>query len=409
LPFDVKSGTFQNWEVIPAGVYLYDPLVDTLELELLGDVTVIANFIPPTPTRDIVYKVEPAGTTTSIDVNGVNMNVFPTSVNYTIGDTVSVVPQIDPLWGFNYWETDSVIMMPLNTNPTDSFYVNYHDTVVLHIYELPTIEAFISGNDSICDNEKNFAEVSVSFSGVAPFTFVYQHNGIIQNAITTTLNPYIIETKLDGVYELVSFSDAVEVGGISGQAWVTLLLSPDANFHLTDSDTLNILDATTEFIDDSEGNIVSWEWNFNDNSSYDYTELPIHTFPQISSVYTVSLVITDENSCKDTTFRNITVQDKYWIYIPNSFTPDFDQINDKFCISYNGIREETFNFTIYDRFSNVVYSTNDITELDCNNGWDGNYQETGNPLLMGTYIYEVNYKDFEGWKHQDFGTVFIIR
>jgi hypothetical protein len=409
LPFKVKSGTFQNWEIIPTGVYVYDPLVDTLDLDLQGDVTVIANFIPPTPTRDIVYKVEPAGTTTSIDVNGVNINVFPTSINYIIGDTVSVVPQIDPLWGFSYWETDSVIMMPLNTNPTDSFYVNYHDTVTLHIYELPTIEAFISGNDSICDNEENLAEVSISFSGVAPFTFVYKHNGIVQNSITTALNPYIIETKLDGIYELVSFSDAVEVGGISGQAWVTLLPSPIAAFHLTDSDTLNILDATTEFIDDSEGNIVSWEWNFNDNSPYDYTELPIHTFPQISSVYTVSLVVTDENSCKDTTFRNITVQDKYWIYIPSSFTPDFDQINDKFCISYNGIREETFSFTVYDRFSNVVYSTTNIYDLDCNNGWDGNYQETGNPLLIGTYIYEINYKDFEGWKHQDFGNIFIIR
>ena len=46
LPFEVKSGTFQNWEIIPAGVYVYDPLVDTLELDLQGDVTVIANFIP---------------------------------------------------------------------------------------------------------------------------------------------------------------------------------------------------------------------------------------------------------------------------------------------------------------------------------------------------------------------------
>ena len=125
--------------------------------------------------------------------------------------------------------------------------------------------------------------------------------------------------------------------------------------------------------------------------------------------YYKCLIVTDKNNCKDTTFRNITIQDKYWIYIPNSFTPDFDQINDKFCISYNGIREETFNFTVYDRFSNVVYSTTNISDLDCNNGWDGNYQETGNPLLMGTYIYEVNYKDFEGWKHQDFGNIFIIK
>ena len=54
-----------------------DPLVDTLELDLQADVTVIANFIPPTPTRDIVYKVEPAGTTTTIDVNGINHKYFP--------------------------------------------------------------------------------------------------------------------------------------------------------------------------------------------------------------------------------------------------------------------------------------------------------------------------------------------
>ena len=71
--------TFQNWEVLPSGIYTYDPLVDTLELNLQGNVTVIANFIPPTPTRDIVYMVEPAGTTTSINIDGINVNTFPTT------------------------------------------------------------------------------------------------------------------------------------------------------------------------------------------------------------------------------------------------------------------------------------------------------------------------------------------
>ena len=46
-------------------------------------------------------------------------------------------------------------------------------SVVLHIYELPTIEAFISGNDSICDNEEDLAEVSISFSWIEPYTFIY--------------------------------------------------------------------------------------------------------------------------------------------------------------------------------------------------------------------------------------------
>ena len=336
------------------------------------------------------------------------MNVFPTSVNYTIGDTVMVIPQIDPLWGFDYWETDSVIMMPLNTNPTDSFYVNFHDTVVLHIYELPTIEAFISGNDTICDNGKDMAEVSVSFSGVDPFTFTYKHNGIPQPSITTLLNPYVISSKNEGEYTLINFSDANEVGGISGQAFINVLEAPISAFH-ANPDTMNILSSESNFVDDSEGNIVNWNWNFGDNTIADFSQNPYHYFKDSAGSYTVSLIIEDDFGCKDTTFRHVIITNEYWIYIPNSFTPDNDQINDKFCISYNGIREATFLFNVYDRFSNIVYSTTNIHDLDCNNGWDGNYQETGTPLLMATYIYEIYYQDFEGWKHQDFGNLFIIR
>ena len=133
---------------------------------------------------------------------------------------------------------------------------------------------------------------------------------------------------MEGSYELVSFSDANEVGGVSGQAWVTVFPAPEADFHLTSSDTLSVLNPTSEFIDDSYGNIVSWEWNFGDNSAYEYSQLVEHTFETTASIYTVSLIVSDENNCKDTTYRNITIKDEYWMYIPNSFTPDNYQIND---------------------------------------------------------------------------------
>ena len=358
----------------------------------------------------IVYDVFPAGTNTTIDVNGVNTSVFPYSETYFNDEIITLSANIDSDYYFVGWQYDSITMLNGNSL-VNSFVSEYNDVVRLIIELKPPLKAFISGNDTICDNEETPAEVSVSFSGgIEPFTFVYKHNGIEQDPIPTDLNPYIIKTNEQGSYKLVSFSDVSgEIGWISGSAFVTVLPSPNAAFHITDSDTLNILDATTEFIDDSEGNIVSWEWNFGDNTAYDYTELPTHTFPETSSVYTVSLVVTDENSCKSTASRNITIQDKYWIYIPNSFTPDFDQTNDKFCISYNGIREETFNFIVYDRVSTVVYSTTNIYDLDCNNGWDGKHQTTGEDLPMGMYVYEIYFQDFEGWKHQDLGNIFIIR
>ena len=66
---------------------------------------------------------------------------------------------------------------------------------------------------------------------------------------------------------------------------------------------------------------------------------------------------------------------------------------------------------IYDRFSNLVYSTNNITDLSCENGWDGTHYETGNDLPMGAYTYEVFFQDngFERWNHQERGHLLIVK
>ncbi len=67
---------------------------------------------------------------------------------------------------------------------------------------------------------------------------------------------------------------------------------------------------------------------------------------------------------------------------------------------------------VYDRFSNLVYVTDNIEKLECflnSNGWDGTHYKTGAQLPMGAYIYEVYFQDFEGWKHQEQGHLFIVR
>ena len=60
LPFEVKSGNFIYWEVLPTGVYIFDPYVDTLLIDLKGDVTIRAYF---GETRSVTYDVVPQGTT----------------------------------------------------------------------------------------------------------------------------------------------------------------------------------------------------------------------------------------------------------------------------------------------------------------------------------------------------------
>jgi hypothetical protein len=75
LPFEVKSGSFDHWEVISTNAYIYDQNVDTLLLDLQGDVIVRAYFIP---TKNITYNVIPEGTVTTMIVDGIVINTFPT-------------------------------------------------------------------------------------------------------------------------------------------------------------------------------------------------------------------------------------------------------------------------------------------------------------------------------------------
>ncbi len=411
LPFEVKSGSFHHWEVDPINIYAYDPSVDTLVLDLEGDVTVKAYFIP---TREIVYVVDPIGTSTTITVDGAIINTFPTSIDYVLNDTVQISPNIDPLYGFSYWSSDSINLMPVNTNMTDSFYASNHDTIKLHLYLFPT--AFISGDDTICNNDNKSAEVKISFNGgTPPYTFIYAIDGVSQPSRTTTINPYIIYTKEEGFYTLTSFTDNNGSSGlISGSSLVTTLESPVANFE-PQPDTMDVAYTTTQLVDQSTGDIVTWQWDFGDGF-FDSVPSPYHTYENSMALYEVNLIITNSDGCSDTTLKHVQIIDSYGMYIPNSFTPDLDYINDLFCISYSGVREETFTFNLYSRFSELVYSTNNINDLKCIydgghliNGWDGKHYKTGKDLPIGTYIYEIYFQDLDGWKHQESSEIIIIR
>ena len=408
LPFEVKSGTFQNWEVLPAGVYAYDPNVDTLVLDLQGDVTVIANFIPPVETKDITFKINPIGTNSDIVVDGNALAGYPSTINYVLGDTINISPIIDPLYGFSNWSSDSNSILPQNTSENISIYANHHDTITLNLYLLPVITAFISGNDTICSNKENAANINVSFTGIPPYTFEYSVNGIAQPQITTIDNPYIISTNVEGVYDLLSFSDAVEVGNLSGQGFVTISQAPIADFDLNPNET-TILYTTIEMIDNSSLSVNSWDWDFGDNLGYSTAQNPKYTYPEKVAQYQISLKVRDNNGCVDSVYKILSITDDHWIYIPNSFSPNSDDINDKFVINHYGIRENSFTINIYNRSNEVVYSSNNINDLSKENGWDGTHQSKNFKLPFGTYVYEISFQDIEGWKYFKQGNINILR
>lgn len=77
------------------------------------------------------------------------------------------------------------------------------------------------------------------------------------------------------------------------------------------------------------------------------------------------------------------------VKMPNAFTPDNDEMNDHFFPIINEDCEFTsFEFTIFNRWGELVYETDSVTPVDM--GWDG--QMNGKVQAVDTYVWVVKYQ-----------------
>ena len=98
----------------------------------------------------------------------------------------------------------------------------------------------------------------------------------------------------------------------------------------------------------------------------------------------------------------IAVQEIYCdIWVPGAFTPNNDGKNDVFRISGNTGRISNFSMSVYNRWGELVFHTNDKAK-----GWDGRQGNTD--AALGTYAYLIEY-NIAGVPHLEKGTVALVR
>jgi gliding motility-associated-like protein len=99
----------------------------------------------------------------------------------------------------------------------------------------------------------------------------------------------------------------------------------------------------------------------------------------------------------------ITVDEDVAVYIPNTFTPNDDNINDVFNVKGLGLKSEGYMMQIFDRWGTLVYTTRDI-----NKGWDGTIK--GQKASDGVYIYSVKVIGDNGLGKKEFkGHVTLLK
>jgi gliding motility-associated-like protein len=165
------------------------------------------------------------------------------------------------------------------------------------------------------------------------------------------------------------------------------------------------LDESSILFDDLSTGSDSCFWNMGDgnfvtlNNCGDFT----HTYDGIG-IYTVTQYVYNQFGCMDSTSVTVEVIPQSILYVPNTFTPNGDGKNDYF--TAYGQYIENFNMLIYDRWGNLIFTTNDM-----NTGWDGRANGGKDIAQIDTYVYVITYNEAYGVyrKHKILGHVNIIK
>ncbi len=128
----------------------------------------------------------------------------------------------------------------------------------------------------------------------------------------------------------------------------------------------NVGNSTVQFINYSLGG-VSYDWTIMDMYYLNSVE-PVFTFPnEVPGDYDVCLLVTNSDGCTDLSCGTVVVSDQFSIFVPNCFTPNTDGRNELFKPSIRGESLiQTYEFKIFNRWGDVLFTTNDI-----NDGWYG--------------------------------------
>lgn len=122
---------------------------------------------------------------------------------------------------------------------------------------------------------------------------------------------------------------------------------------------------------------------------------------------TYEILILDKKGCKRSAKVFIEVIFDPKVYVPNSFSPNDDGINDRFQLFPNKYIKAVHRLDIYDRWGEWIYNQGLMDFNDPLFGWDGTFRNQDMGSAVFVWVAEVEY--FNGERHILKGDVMLVR
>ena len=302
---------------------------------------------------------------------------------------VSGPDQYQLLWNFG-----------ASANPTTS---TLEEVLNVEFLEYGIVPIMLIGTYDVCadtlfDQVRVFGEPQIGFSynnGIqcAPATAFFTNTSFSDgpasyfwdfgdNGLSTAFSPSHIYTEV-GSYSvgltMVTTVGCIDTLYIMQQDLVVVQPNPTAAFTVSPERT-DICNAEITFTDYSmdaedyfyvfDQGFISTEPNF------------VHQYINEGSDYPL-LVVTNQFGCSDTARATVLIE-PFEIYIPNTFIPDDNTVNDLF-FARTDFEILEWDFSIYNRWGELIFNTTELSK-----GWDGDFEGMNSPV--GTYLWVAKYR-----------------
>jgi len=285
------------------------------------------------------------------------------------------------------------------------------DSVSIMVFDL--IDVVLSTTAPICVGDSTVVTATI-IGGDS--THIYQWDfgdggkdttyGVGTSHVYNSIGSFNISLTVPGQASCVD--DSLSAYSVVVMATPNAVFSANPAYTTTENSTIEFKNFSTsgKLAVDS---LTTWLWFFGDGDTSQMMK-PFH-FYEDTGTYNVTLIVTNNLGCIDTTFATVRIDPHFNLEIPNAFTPDpngpsggvYDTTALDNNIFYPITRYvEEFHMQIFNRWGELIFESTDHSV-----GWDGYYREK--QCQQDVYVWKIRIKWINGTEFSDIGDLTLVR
>lgn len=361
----------------PDTITYYVVATTNVGCEARDTVTVYVDALPQIQPG-AYYRICPGE---SIILNAGNVNAATWSPGIYMNDSNLVSPTVTP--------PDTITYRVTGVNATGC---SVSKTV--QIFVIDKVVASLNPNDTlICEGTRLQLNVIVSDASYNDTNFIWRPIQYLSPPTSPT--PYVNAPPGTYNYQVITSSSTCQ----PDTDFIRITVAPKPILETGDDKTVS--SGTTVDIYASSPDNVYYQWsNYLDSLVCDDCRITSLTATQSQ---TILMTVTNQYGCQtlDSVVIKIVDCDPSKVFVPNTFTPNNDGLNDQLFVRGIGIEKLEY-FRVFDRWGQLMFDSNNLTS-----GWDG--KTNGKPADIATYVYSMRGTCSNGQTVEKSGNVTIIR